>query len=72
MNVDVSIIEKSSVAQSFRNGKVSIVQLHIFSHQANFHMKPPGFDMPDHLCPFGQIWLWDIQTKHSTDNMRKT
>ena len=60
-----------TVTECFCYGKISIMQLHIFSDDCNLYCFFPVLDPVYHLLPFCHIRLWCINRQFAADNIRK-
>ena len=55
VDVHLGAVLKAAVAQSFRNGKIGVVQADIFAHQSDAHRAAAVLDARQHLVPFGHV-----------------
>ena len=60
-NQNLSVLIISRMAQGFRDGKISVVQLHIFADKTDFYLLFAVFDPLHHMLPIREVGLAAIK-----------
>ncbi len=62
----------AGVGKRLGNGKVCVVQLHVFAAKRNFNGFVACGNAPEHFIPFGKVYNSGVKLQALADDFRKT